>query len=174
MRRREFISLLGGAVAAWPLAARAQQPAMPVIGFLHVGSRPRELSYFRQGLKEGGYSEGQNVKIEYRWAEESNRLLELATDLARRRVAVIVAVGTNSTLVHRSHHWLTATIKEQNDQNKYEEEVLEFAECKCLPRCNRRAGARRRRCAERGSKCCRRFGRTYRRVGAGGGGLRGC
>ena len=99
-RRREFISLLGGAAVAWPVAARAQQSAMPVIGFLEIRSPEtitERLRAFRQGLKETGYVEGENIAIDYRWAEQMERLPDLAARLVRRQVAVIVTAGGFAT-----------------------------------------------------------------------------
>ena len=112
MKRREFITLIGGTAATWPLVGRAQQPTMPVIGFLGNGSATSDAFRtvgVRQGLIEAGYVEGRNVAFEYRWAEDHNeRLPALAIELVRREVAVIVTIGgTTSAVVARS---ATATI----------------------------------------------------------------
>jgi ABC-type uncharacterized transport system substrate-binding protein len=97
MRRREFIGLIGGAAVAWPTAARAQQPTLPVVGFLSSvspGPYAQNLAAFRRGLGQIGFIEGQNVTIEYRWAEgDYDRLPALAAELVRRRVDVIAATG---------------------------------------------------------------------------------
>ena len=106
MRRREFITLIGGA-AVWPFAARAQQPPLPVIGYLTTGSPESDalpLAAFRQGLSETGYLETQNVTIQYRWAEfQYDRLAPMAADLVRQRVSAIASLGgTPSALVAKA------------------------------------------------------------------------
>ena len=106
MRRREFITLAAGSAVAWPVVVRAEQPALPVVGFLNGGapeSFAAALSAFLQGLKEAGYVDGQNVTIEYRWANgQYDRLAALAEDLVRRQVSVIAATSTPANLVAKA------------------------------------------------------------------------
>jgi putative ABC transport system substrate-binding protein len=106
MKRREFMALIGGAPLAWPLATRAQQAAIPIIGYLSFGTFENSRDFvaaFHRGLADGGFGEGRNVGIEYRWSEGHNdRLPALAEDLVRREAAVIVAAATPASLAAKA------------------------------------------------------------------------
>jgi putative ABC transport system substrate-binding protein len=106
LKRRNFIMLLGGAAAVWPLAARGQQPALPVVAFINGGAangQAARLAGFRKGLSEAGYAQGQNVMVEYHWLEgHYERLPALLADLVRRRVAVITTLDTASALAAKT------------------------------------------------------------------------
>jgi putative tryptophan/tyrosine transport system substrate-binding protein len=133
MRRREFLGALGGVTAAWPLAARAQQPALPVLGFLEIRSSEKiaeRLRAFRQGLKETGYVEGENIAVDYRWAEQMERLPELAAELARRQVAVIVTAGGFATALAAKGAMTTIPTRPREAGDKAVlDRIVRHAEC---------------------------------------------
>jgi putative ABC transport system substrate-binding protein len=148
MRRRDFIIGLGGAAAAWPLVVRAQQPAMPEIGYLNGGSPDAYAAAFRKGLNESGYAEGRNVAIEYRWADnENDRLSEFAADLVRRRVAAIVTPGGQATTLAAKALTSTIPIVFYTAADPVQAGVVDRPEPQAQMKCDERT------CTVRSSEC---------------------